>query len=222
MTSASNGPKVRIPQRATTNVAVREAIRAAIINGTLAPGEKLVQSEFAELLQTSITPVREALRELAAEGLVDFDSYRGASVHKPTVQEIKEVYAIREVLVPLALTQAAPVRTEEDFAELDRLVELMEATDDVVEWAFLNRDFHRSLTRNPEWPKLTSIIDNLRDTAYFVALTLVHETRSPAEANSDHRAMIDAMRHRDIERLATLSVAHLRGSLDALVAALEG
>ena len=94
--------------RKTAHEFVREVLRRAILSGELTGSTRLVQAELAATLEVSTTPVREALRDLASEGLIRFDPHRGAVVEELSRDELNEVYAIRKVLEPLALTQALP------------------------------------------------------------------------------------------------------------------
>lgn len=80
---------------------VLQYLRHAIVSGRLPPGTRLVQAELAATLNISVTPIREALRELGAIGLVDLDPFRGAVVHTPTLAELEDIFEIRAALLPL-------------------------------------------------------------------------------------------------------------------------
>src|SRR5215211_2717340 len=90
----------------TAQERVVETLRHAILGGVLEPGTPLILSELSERLGVSRTPIREAMRELAAEDLVDFDSYRSAVVHTPTLEEAREIYELRLALDPIAVRKA--------------------------------------------------------------------------------------------------------------------
>src|SRR3990172_11947171 len=92
--------------RQTAHEFVRGVLRRAILNGELASGSRLVQAELAAMLDVSTTPVREALRDLATEGLVQFDPHRGAIVSELSSEDVHAISAFRTVLDPLALGRA--------------------------------------------------------------------------------------------------------------------
>src|SRR5262245_24385406 len=96
------GPVDGSATRQTAPQAVADALREAILSGALPGGSRLIQSSLANHFGVSSTPVREALRQLAAEGLVQFDSYRGAVVFTPSAEEIEDVWDLLLRLEPVA------------------------------------------------------------------------------------------------------------------------
>lgn len=97
-----------------------EALREAIITGTLAPGSKLVEARLAETLAVSRGPLREAIRQLAEEGLVEHIPYRGAYVRRLTTRDLEEMYSYRTTLETFAFKLAWPKRNRRFVEELDR------------------------------------------------------------------------------------------------------
>ena len=98
--------------------AVAEKLRRLIQSGEIAPGSRLRQNELAERFGVSTTPVREAFAELAREGIVRLDAHRGATVFRPSLDELIEIYEIRGALEPLATELAAARATDDELAEL--------------------------------------------------------------------------------------------------------
>jgi DNA-binding GntR family transcriptional regulator len=96
------------PKRQSTREYVKETLLDRILQGTYGPGERLVELQIAQELGTSQGPVREALRELEALGLVESQSYKGTRVREITEQEIEDSYQVRSVLEQLAAELAAP------------------------------------------------------------------------------------------------------------------
>src|SRR5262245_56278227 len=107
---------------------VTNEIRDLILNGELAPGERIRQEALAERFGTSRIPVREALRQLESEGLVSLVPNSGASVAKLDLNECLEIYKIRELLEPLALSESIPYLTDAEIAALEAATLAMEAT----------------------------------------------------------------------------------------------
>ena len=149
----------------TAQQRVAETLRHAILGGVLEPGTPLVLSELSERLGVSRTPIREAMRELAAEDLVDFDSYRSAVVHSPTLEEAREIYELRLELDPLAVRKAIVQITAEELDQAEAVHEQMLATNHSGDWVELNREFHRILLDASRSPRLTRIIGSLRNSA---------------------------------------------------------
>ena len=106
----------------------------AILNGQLAGGTRLVQSELAKQLDVSTTPVREALRDLASEGLILIDPHRGGVVNELGEAEVNEVYQIRLRLEPYALELAMDQVTDEGLSRAAEMHEAMSAAPDSASW----------------------------------------------------------------------------------------
>jgi DNA-binding GntR family transcriptional regulator len=200
----------------TAQQAAAEYLRSAILAGDLAPGARLAQSEIAAALRLSITPVREALRDLAMEGLVDIDRFRGAVVHVPTLSELEEIFLIRQRLIPLSSELGVARITEEELAESAALIAQMTVAADEVAWSILNRQFHRVLDNAARSPRLTEILRRLSDVAtLYIHLTLAEEDDRRAEAEAEHRELHDAYGRRDADAATRLHLRHFEGTLRA-------
>jgi DNA-binding GntR family transcriptional regulator len=112
-------------QRRTTHAIVVEEIRRQILDGVLEPGDRLLLDELARDLGVSATPVREALYQLAVEGTVTVDPYRGFSVSELTVAEAQDLFETRAVLASEAARLATLALTDEVLARLRQVVERM-------------------------------------------------------------------------------------------------
>jgi DNA-binding GntR family transcriptional regulator len=207
-----------VPRR-TTYEEVLDRLRRAILGGVLPPGTPLVLSELSAQLGVSRTPIREAIRDLAAEGLVDFDSYRSSIVHTPTLAEAREVYDLRLLLEPIAVRRAVANITDAELARARALHESMVATAELGAWVQLNRDFHATLMDPAASPRLLSIIAGLRNAAAIqVAMSLRAESKHLAESNVEHGQIIDAYERRDADAATALTENHLRSTLDIIEA----
>jgi DNA-binding GntR family transcriptional regulator len=206
-------------EKQTAHASVLETLRRAILGGVLEAGTPLVQSELSARLGVSKTPIREAIRDLAAEGLIDFDSYRSSVVHTPTLREAREIYDLRLVLEPIAVRRAVANMTDEPVAEADRLTKEMRRTKEVGEWVDLNRVFHDVLTAPANSPRLVSIIATLRNAAGMQIAWSLKARRSQMEsANDDHDRIVDAYRRRDADAAVEATEHHLRSTLEAVEA----
>lgn len=204
--------------RATAHQYVCEHLRYAILSGALPGGTRLVQADLAQQLQVSTTPVREALRDLASEGLVAFDPHRGAVVHRPSVAELREVYELRRVLEPLAILKAADLITAEELGEAAQLQEQMEVVQDPADWAQLNWQFHAVLLRAANSPRLITMVKSLQDAAaIYVAHSLSFDRERIRHGNREHRMILTALRRQQGQRAADVLVKHLDGTLSAVL-----
>lgn len=196
---------------------VREVLRRGILAGLLPAGFQLGQSQIAEMLGVSTTPVREALRDLSSEGLIDFDAYRTASVHRPTRDELNEVYDLRRLLESHAMSRVALVIDEQRLASAEAIQDRMDVEHDPAEWLILNAEFHSVLTGACNSPKLESFLDNLRaSVALYVGLAIRRNPPRREESNTEHREMLAACRARDVERAVEVTRRHMDPARDVI------
>jgi DNA-binding GntR family transcriptional regulator len=194
-------------------------IRQAILDGDLPAGTHLVQTELAAALQVSVTPVREALRELATEGLVDFDAFRGAVVHTPTLAEMDEIYSIRCALTPLSVARSISAVGDEELELARSLAVAMADCGDAIEWVELNRRFHHVLDAASHSPHLSGVLGRLADiSVVYVNLSLGPGggQRRRDDADDEHRRLVDAFSARDVALASTIAVSHLSRTLDSV------
>lgn len=197
-------------QRQTAHEFVRETLRRSILTGELPGGMRLVQSELAEQLSVSTTPVREALRDLASDGLLDFDPHRGAIVHELSWEELREVHELRAVLEPLALRRANERISDEELDVLRSLADDMEASGDLAEWLDLNREFHLTIHAVAGSERLRDVLQELQDaTTLYIGRAAETDPRLMATSNREHRELIAALQDRDGGRAAEVLGDHI-------------
>jgi len=211
----ANGEFGDIPVYRTAQAAVAQGLREQILAGHLPPGSRVLQGDIAKRMRTSTTPVREAMRELTAEGLLDVDPHRGAIVHELTSDELAEIYDMRTVLEPVEISRTVQHITDDELDAAERLLEEMEAEAGIARWVVLNRDFHALLSGAGRSPLLTSVLTNLRNrSAPYVAMNLkVERTRSDV-GNSEHRQLLAALRARDQEKAIEVVRLHLGSTVN--------
>jgi DNA-binding GntR family transcriptional regulator len=198
-----------------------DAIRDGILHGNYAEGEPLRQDALADELGVSRIPIREALRQLEAEGLVTFSPHRGAIVSSLSLEEIEEVFELRASLEPDLLRRALPRLTTYQLDEaddvLDRYAEALRSGD-VARWGELNWQFHSSLYAPASRPVTRAILQRLHqqsDRYLRMQLALTHgETR----ANDEHRAIAAAVRSGDTKLACQLMRDHILGASRSLLA----
>ena len=200
--------------RGTVRDAVRDALRDLIISGGVDAEAPLRQDELAARLNVSRTPLREALHALASEGLVTIDPRRGAMVTKPTVQQLFDLYEIREQLEVFAGRQVAAIVELEHIDEIATINDRMAEVTDAVEWAQLNQQFHEAVYAPCPNVELVNLIAVLAARAKFYVRILV-SSRPPAEgAVHEHQGMLDALRARDPDAMEAAVRHHLRSTVE--------
>src|SRR5919106_6460717 len=130
-------------ERRTAHQLVLETLRRAILTGRIPGGTRLVQADLAEQLKVSTTPVREALRDLATEGLIKLDAHRGAEVRSLSGPEVSEIYRIRSILEPEAMRLAIERISDEEIATAAKFQARADEETDTAAWTELNQQFHK-------------------------------------------------------------------------------
>lgn len=186
-------------ERLTTHEHVREWLRRAILSGQLPSGARLVQAEIAKELGVSITPVREALRDLANEQMIRLDAHRGGIVHELTSRELHEILDLRLLLEVEAMRRAAELITPAQLGRARALHEEMEAADEAADWVMLNRRFHVTLYQAADRPRLLGIVRNLLDASVmYVSAAEAQLPDHRERAGRDHATILRMLEGHDV------------------------
>ena len=196
---------------------VYQVLRGDILAGRLAPGQRLSLEEFAQRFGISITPVRDALRLLAADGLVELQPRRGAFVIQPSPKLIEEVYQIREMLecgaVDFAIQRGVEV-LEELESLVQRIAETMvgESHSDYLAYVRLDQRFHQVLIDCVGNRKLSEIYAGLRS---HTLVTLAQHGATDHRASdtlTEHEAILAALRRGDADAARAAIRRHLQNA----------
>jgi DNA-binding GntR family transcriptional regulator len=195
-------------------------LRNKILTHEYGPGAVLNQATLARDLGISTTPLREALRRLKSEGLVELDAHRDARVTELSAEEARDLLEIRRALDPMAASLAAERRATADieamrsaFAQLEPLSDQPEVVDLVA-----HRRFHRAIYVASHNELLITTLDGLWDKADRYRLVGLQEPRDQAERDettAEHQAMLDAVIAGDSDGAAEVMRRHIRSSLGA-------
>lgn len=176
---------------------VEECLRLAILSGRLPGGAPLRQEEIAVAFGVSRMPVREALRQLEAQALLDFIPHKGAVVTEISAADAADIYAIRLALEPAVLERSIPFLTKNDFARADELIAEMDHEQDPGRMGELNRRFHMTLYGAAGQPKLIALTENyLASFDRYLRFQLAAKGRAQL-SQEGHRAMLDAVKAGD-------------------------
>ena len=186
-----------------------EELRDAIICGEFAPGQRLLLEDIAIRFDISITPVREALRDLESEGLVAIFPHRGAVVTELSSDDLLDIYDVRATLEEMATRLAVPVITEDTLTQLESYVEQMDNhLDNVATLVKLNHNFHYTLYCTSGRRHLCELTTMLRYRTQHYLHAYIELSGMPM-AQEEHRAIIEACRNSDAERAATIIREHV-------------
>ncbi|MCT4563315.1 MAG: GntR family transcriptional regulator [Maledivibacter sp.] len=192
-----------------------EKIREDILIGKYASGEKIVEAKLADEFGVSRTPVREALKQLELDGLVDNIPNRGVIVKGISNQDIEDIYTIRIAIEGIAVKWAIERMNETDLQKLKEIFELMEFytfKNDLDKIAELNTKFHETIYNATQSRYLEHV---LRDFQYFMKTTRYKSLRSPGRMEStlkEHREILEAFIDRDTDRAAKAILKHVNNS----------
>ena len=185
---------------------VVEAIKEAVLSGSIEPGDQIVESRIAQELGAGIPLVREALIELEHQGFVQKTPYKGTIVTKLGPKEIREIFQLRVELEALAVEWAKDNVTPEDIKDLRKLIEKMEhsgAKLDLDQFYQVDLEFHRKLWDMSGNPYLVGVLERM-----VVPLFAFFVMKTRREKESYIRSA--AMHGRIVEGLETKSAAELR------------
>lgn len=208
-------------QSESAKVFVLDTLREAICKGLLKAGEPLRQGIIARQLKVSATPVREALRQLEAEGLITVYPHRGAFVASLSPSEARDIFTIRRFLETGALELAIPRMTDIDLMRAEAALKTADSETDVDRWSEQNWEFHFSLYRPGNNRRLLNIIEDmhLNVNRYLrIYLSLLDYQKT---SQSEHYRLLEACRNKNLKEAASVLEEHLANAADHLTSFLE-
>ena len=200
-----------------------DVLKKAIITGEIPAGERIVETEYADRLHISRTPLREALRKLERDGLVEYVMRRGVVVHAFTTEDVDQIYTIRNSLEMLTLPYIVERATPEDIASLREKLSAMDAMmekDDIEGISPLAREFHTSLTAISGKNRILRVIEGQDEyIRRFSAMAIQQENRRSA-AHEEHHRLVDLVEQKDLPAFEALMKHHIDRSKECCLAAL--
>jgi len=204
--------------------AVAISLRGRILSGEFKDGEQLRQEAIANEYEVSRMPVREALRQLEAEGLVRLQTHKGAIVTALSPKEVGELFDLRVLLEGELLQLAIPKMTDQDFAASEAALTRLEAAyrqRDVLGWGALNWEYHRSLyapADRPQTMALALTINNQTDRYVRLQLLLTGELD---RAEREHRELLLLCREGSVKQAGPFLKRHILDTKAALLRAMQ-
>jgi len=200
-------------------------MRAAILDFQLRPGQRLIERELIERFGVSRTTIREALRDLASEGLVTVVPQKGAIVAAPSAEEAADLYDVRAHLESLAVERFVDRATPEQVAELrvavDELSAISEASpEDTQGMLRAKDDFYATLIEGAGSAVLRQVLGSLQARVQVLRATSLNSSGRPAESARELRAIMDAIEQSDADVAARLCTQHIQNAAETALHAL--
>lgn len=203
---------------------VLDQLREAIVEHRLEPGQRLVERELVELTGVSRTTIREVLRELAAEGLVDTIPHRGTVVASLSDARAGELYEVRAVLESLAVRQFSKRASDEHRAALREALEGIAAALDAPHPArallAAKKRFYDALFAGAGNVTIAEIVEGLQTRVMFLRATSLAQAGRPAETVDEVRAIVEALEAGDADRAAEACAYHVRQAARTVLGAI--
>lgn len=198
----------------TLSSAILDQLRQEILDGVHPAGMALRQDFLAEHYAVSRIPVREALFQLEAEGLVHIEPHKGAVVTEISNREVRDVFELRALLEPRLLHSAVAAMTDADFERLEAMESEFERAmkaGDVARWGVLNAEFHLALYRPAELPRTNQIVAGLLQTSDRYTRLQLSRARALERAGREHRMLVALCRKGKVDEACRLLGEHIGG-----------
>jgi len=202
---------------------ILDELRRVILAGAVPPGTPIPVSEVAEMFKVSHIPVRESLKTLTGEGLVQHRPNSGYSVAQLTASELAEMYIVRETLETAAMAAAVHNATDTDRNHLSEVHHALEQAlkfDDAQAYHRQSREFHLALSRPSRMLRLVHMLESAWNITEPVQLMVHVEQRQRAVLHDDHRLMLAAFLDGDPDTLLSIAAVHNK-RLNTVVASLS-
>jgi DNA-binding GntR family transcriptional regulator len=203
----------------TVSSMAQERIRAAILDGILLPGTRIDQNQLAKDLNTSLVPVREALKKLEGEGFVQIIPRRGAFVTDTSIRDMEDLYFARSILEGQAGYHAATRISKDELKQLDMLhVKVGHALEshDFDEFSQLNRQFHFIIYEAAGSTYLSGMIASLWDLADRYRYRYVFFKDQASVIQAEHKQILDACHAHDPKALREAIIYHMNQTLSGI------
>jgi len=198
-----------LAERGSTSRLIANALRTAIVDGSLAPGAPLRQDAIARHFSVSAIPVREALRQLESEGWAKVEMNKGATVAPLSADEAREIYEIRAALESLAIGLAIPAHTPASLRHAEALCKAASSETDPSLYVSRNEAFHLSLYEPAARPRLFDMIAILHGRGERYLRLKFGLPSYKAESDREHAALLNAVRRGDVAKAQLLVTKHL-------------
>ena len=194
----------------TVKTVLVSQLRDDIVRGIFQPGERLRLEGLADRYGISITPLREAMSTLEAEGIITIQPHKGAVVTSFQADELLSIYEIRATLEKMATMKAAPLLTKANLEHLELLVDQMDVVkDDPARFSELNTQFHSSIYEPAAQKPLFDLIISLRYRTQHYLHDYTDDQKRLGMAQAEHRKLLNLFAKKNIEKASELMYEHV-------------
>jgi DNA-binding GntR family transcriptional regulator len=205
-----------------------QALRTSILSGDLAPGERLVETQLAQRLQVSRTPIREAIRQLQKDGLVTADGLEGLQVTSISAADAAQLYDCRLALETLSVTGAClqmsaeqMLLLEANVLEAEQIMRNPPAKLNVMQLLDLDYGFHRLIAEGSGNRWLVTLLDQVFDKMMLLRMQTTRQNPEVLEIRIEHGQIYQAIAHRQTEAALVALQEHLLASKERVVGELQ-
>ncbi|MBN2808150.1 MAG: GntR family transcriptional regulator [Deltaproteobacteria bacterium] len=201
------------------HIQVADLLRDMIMTGSLKEGDKINENKLCQSIGVSKTPLREALRVLSVEGLIELVPNRGAFVTQPEFSEIREMFDVMILLEGFCARTACEKMTQKDFSQLEKIHDRLEqqcANQDQEGYIRVNHQYHSFVQELAGNQNLNQIIDGLRKKILLYRFQSLNAPGRMAESIQEHRLLLEVFRQRDHLKAEALMQNHLKRQLTTL------
>lgn len=210
MAKTMNLPRFREPE--SLSETVYRYLEEAILQGKLKPGDRLKERELSETLNVSRPPIREALRQLAAEGLVRFIPRKGSIVSGATIADVEEIYEIKALLEGFAARKTASHCSNNDIIKMKNLLNKMEKLvqkKNMREYFKVSSDFHHYFNKLSGNKKLFDIYEKLTKQVLWLQINYLSLSGREIRSLNEHKQILDAFINKNPEAAEELVKKHI-------------
>ncbi|MCK5539954.1 MAG: GntR family transcriptional regulator [Deltaproteobacteria bacterium] len=201
------------------HIQIADMLRDMIMTGELRHGDKVNENKLCSSLEVSKTPLREALRVLSSEGLIELVPNRGAFVTQPEFTEIKEMFDVMILLEGFCARTACEKMSPKDFVRLEKLHDRLEQKvehSDQEGYIQINNQYHSLVQELAGNRSLNQIIEGLRKRILLYRFQSLNAQGRMAESIQEHRELLEVFRQRDHQKAEVLMQTHLKKQFTAL------
>ena len=201
---------------------IYDLLRATILSGEFAPGQRLSPNELSERFQVSVTPIRDALRRLEADGLAEVRPRRGTFVFQFTAQDVRDVFESRRIIEQAAaekLSIASEAISQQMSTLLDAMAVLIdgENVSDYPRYLELDKEFHTYIVEILQNRRLTEFYHGLRAYTYVARVLVPAAERRLPQTHEEHCKILEAFQQRDVARAKQAIAIHLDNAADDIL-----
>jgi DNA-binding GntR family transcriptional regulator len=200
---------------------ITDSLREAILQGKLKGGEQLKQEELGARLGVSLSPIREALKNLEAEGLVQFYPNRGVLVVALSPEEAQEIFEIRIFLESGALELSIPNLSIADLKQAEKLLTQGDCEEYSDRWSELNWQFHELIYQGAKKPRLLHLIRMMHNNVERYMRLYLTTMNYQVKSQEEHRALLKACASCDVEAGKTILRKHMEAASNNLITYLK-